>query len=89
MVSAPEIKGLWDFTLIPGTEKTDENGNTYIDRSDFITGSGTMMIASDDEDTKQRAWEFMKWWQVRTRRYVLAVKLKRCSDLLQDMQPQI
>lgn len=62
MVSAPEIKGLWDFTLIPGTEKTDENGNTYIDRSDFITGSGTMMIASDDEDTKQRAWEFMKWW---------------------------
>ena len=20
------------------------------------------MIASDDEDTKQRAWEFMKWW---------------------------
>lgn len=21
-----------------------------------------MMIASDDEDTKQRAWEFMKWW---------------------------
>ena len=61
-VSAPDIKGLWDFTLIPGTEKTDENGNTYIDRSDFITGSGTMMIASDDEDTKQRAWEFMKWW---------------------------
>ena len=49
MVSAPEIKGLWDFTLIPGTEKTDENGNTYIDRSDFITGSGTMMIASDDD----------------------------------------
>ena len=44
------------------SEKTDENGNTYIDRSDFITGSGTMMIASDDEDTKQRAWEFMKWW---------------------------
>ena len=43
MVSAPEIKGLWDFTLIPGTEKTDENGNTYIDRSDFITGSGTMI----------------------------------------------
>ena len=30
MVSAPEIKGLWDFTLIPGTEKTDENGNTYM-----------------------------------------------------------
>ena len=62
MVSAPEIRGLWDFTLIPGTERTDENGNTYIDRSDFITGSATMMIASDDEEIKQKSWEFMKWW---------------------------
>ena len=62
MVSAPEIRGLWDFTLIPGTEYTDENGNTYIDRSDFITGSATMMIATDDEKLKQNSWEFMKWW---------------------------
>ena len=62
MVSAPEIRGLWDFTLIPGTEKTDENGNTRIDRSDFITGSATMMIATDDEALKQASWEFMKWW---------------------------
>lgn len=62
MVSAPEIRGLWDFTLIPGTERTDENGNTYIDRSDFITGSATMMIATDNETLKQNSWEFMKWW---------------------------
>ena len=62
MVSAPEIRGLWDFTLIPGTEYTDENGETYIDRSDFITGSATMMIATEDEDIKQKSWEFMKWW---------------------------
>lgn len=62
MVSAPEIRGLWDFTLIPGTEKVDENGETYIDRSDFITGSATMMIKQTDENNKQNAWEFMKWW---------------------------
>lgn len=62
MVSAPEIRGLWDFTLIPGTEKVDENGNTYIDRSDFITGSATMMISTDDQDIKNKSWEFMKWW---------------------------
>lgn len=62
MVSAPEIRGLWDFTLIPGTEYTDENGKTYIDRSDFITGSATMMITTDDELVKQNSWEFMKWW---------------------------
>lgn len=62
MVSAPEIRGLWDFTLIPGTEKTDENGNTYIDRSDFITGSATMMIATESDSLRLASWEFMKWW---------------------------
>lgn len=61
-VSAPEIRGLWDFTLIPGTERVDENGNSYIDHSSFITGSATMMIASDSESIKQKSWEFMKWW---------------------------
>ena len=62
MVSAPEIRGLWDFTLIPGTEKVDENGNTYIDRSDFIAGAATMMIETDSDSLKQKSWEFMKWW---------------------------
>lgn len=62
MVSAPEIRGLWDFTLIPGTERVDANGKKYIDRSDFITGSATMMIATEDEELRQNSWEFMKWW---------------------------
>ena len=62
MVSAPEIRGLWDFTLIPGTEYVNPDGTTYIDRSDFITGSATMMIATEDEKLKQNSWEFMKWW---------------------------
>ena len=62
MVSAPEIRGLWDFTLIPGTERTDEFGMTYIDRSDCITGSASMMFPTEDEQTLQNTWEFMKWW---------------------------
>lgn len=62
VVSAPEIRGLWDFTLIPGTEKQDGNGGTYIDRSDFITGSATMMIRTENEAVRNDAWEFMKWW---------------------------
>jgi ABC-type glycerol-3-phosphate transport system substrate-binding protein len=61
MVSAPEIRGLWDFTLVPGTEKTDEYGKTWIDRSDCIVGSASMILPSDDK-TEQRAWEFFKWW---------------------------
>lgn len=62
VVSAPEIAGLWDFTLVPGTEKTDENGDAYIDRSAFVSGSATMMLKTEDEKLKQSAWEFMKWW---------------------------
>ena len=62
IVSAPEIKGLWDFTLIPGTIRTDEDGNEYIDKSVYSTGTCTMMIKQDNEITKQNAWTFMKWW---------------------------
>lgn len=61
-VSAPEIRGLWDIALIPGTEKEAEDGTAYIDRSDVISGTATMMIKQEDEQMRQRAWEFMKWW---------------------------
>lgn len=62
VVSAPEIRGLWDFTLIPGTVYDDGNGGTYIDRQDFITGNASMMITTEDENIKQKSWEFLKWW---------------------------
>jgi ABC-type glycerol-3-phosphate transport system substrate-binding protein len=70
MVSAPEIRGLWDFTLVPGTLVTDKYGNPVLDENGeqeinydaFIAGSATMMISTDDEKIKQDGWEFMKWW---------------------------
>ena len=62
VVSAPEIRGLWDFALVPGVEKTDEDGNSYIDRSDFISGTATMMIRTENQEVRDNAWEFMKWW---------------------------
>lgn len=62
VVSAPEIRGLWDFTIIPGTVTTDDSGKEYVDHSDYSTGTCTMMIKSDDEKKKQLSWEFMKWW---------------------------
>ena len=58
MVSAPEIRGLWDFTLLPGT--TQEDGS--IDYTAQTNGLCCMMIATEDEKTKNNAWEFMKWW---------------------------
>ncbi|MBQ2116029.1 MAG: extracellular solute-binding protein [Lachnospiraceae bacterium] len=62
VVSAPEIKGLWDFTLVPGTEIVDANGKKDIDRSAFISGSATMMIKTEDQKLREDSWEFMKWW---------------------------
>ena len=58
MVSAPEIRGLWDFTLFPGTIQADGS----IDRSVHSNGTCCLMVATDDERVKKDAWEFMKWW---------------------------
>ena len=58
MVSAPEIRGLWDFTLFPGKE----TAGGKIDHSVHAQGLCCMMIATDNERVKQNAWEFMRWW---------------------------
>ncbi|MBP3656310.1 MAG: extracellular solute-binding protein [Clostridia bacterium] len=58
MVSAPEIRGLWDFTAFPGTLQQDG----AIDHSVHSQGLCCMMIATDNEQVKQNAWEFMRWW---------------------------
>ena len=58
VVFAPEIRGLWDFTLVPGTLKEDGT----IDRSIHAWGTGSMMLKQTDEDKKQKCWEFLKWW---------------------------
>ena len=58
MVSAPEIRGLWDFTMFPGTIREDGT----LDRTVQTDGLCCMMVATKNEKTRQNAWEFMKWW---------------------------
>lgn len=58
VVFAPEIRGLWDFTLMPGTELPDGS----IDRAGQGTGVCSMMLHQSNEEKKERCWEFMKWW---------------------------
>lgn len=57
-VFAPEIKGLWDFALIPGTLQEDGT----LDRSCHSWGVCSMMLKQEDEAIKSMSWEFMKWW---------------------------
>ena len=58
VVSAPEIRNLWKFTLFPGTIKEDGT----LDRSVHSQGLCCMMIATENKKIKQNAWEFLKWW---------------------------
>lgn len=55
-VSAPDIKGLWGFTSIPGTLKEDG----IIDRSTSCTGLASIIMSDTDEP--DASWEFIKWW---------------------------
>ena len=74
-VFAPEIQGLWEFSLVPGTIKTDangntlydENGNVVVDHSCASSTAGCVMLSMDSttEEGKtriKRAWEFIQWW---------------------------
>ncbi|TLS50989.1 extracellular solute-binding protein [Paenibacillus antri] len=55
-VAAPEIRGLWDFTVVPGTPEAD--GTV---RRDVASG-GTAVMMLESAENKDAAWEFMKWW---------------------------
>lgn len=55
-ISAPEIKGKWMMTELPGF--TDKKGRT--NRVSPITIQGCMLMNSCKN--KNAAWKFMKWW---------------------------
>lgn len=55
-VSAPEIKGLWDFTLVPGTPQEDGTINHSVNSST----SGALIF--NKVSNQQAAWEFIKWF---------------------------
>ncbi|MCA0753493.1 extracellular solute-binding protein [Paenibacillus sp. N4] len=55
-VMAPEIKGLWDFTIVPGTKQAD--GTV---KNEVASHTTAAMMLENSAD-KESAWEFMKWW---------------------------
>lgn len=54
-VFAPEIKGQWDFALLPGYNIDGE-----IHNQSTSTVTGTILLEQSQE--KEASWEFMKWW---------------------------
>ena len=61
-VSAPEIKGLWDFTLVPGTEVLDENGNKTGAINHAANSSSSGAVIFNKCADVNAAWEFIKWF---------------------------
>ncbi|MDQ0169490.1 extracellular solute-binding protein [Paenibacillus tundrae] len=55
-VMAPEIRNLWDFTIVPGTELPDGSIRHEVASST----SAVMML--ENANNKEAAWKFMKWW---------------------------
>ncbi len=55
-VASPEIKGLWDFTQIPGTMQEDGS----ISHAVNSTSSGAIIFEQCED--KEGAWEFLKWF---------------------------
>lgn len=55
-VSAPDIEGLWDFTVVPGVLNDDGTIN-------HATGStGLADIIMANTEYPEESWEFLKWW---------------------------
>lgn len=58
-IAAPEIKGLWDFTNIPGTVNSDG----IIDCSEDSGVTGSIIISgAKKRGVVKEAVEFIKWW---------------------------
>lgn len=55
-VFAPEIKGLWDIALVPGT--ADENNVV----NHLSTADGACCFILADTKKADASWEFLKWW---------------------------
>lgn len=55
-VAAPEIKGLWDFTTVPGTER--EDGTI----SHAANSAGAGAIVFNKVENPDDAWTFLKWF---------------------------
>ncbi len=59
IVFASEIRGLWEFTDLPGTLRTDDQGNEYVDNRSVASVTAVVMLAGCEH--KQEAWDFMAW----------------------------
>ena len=88
MVAAPEIRGNWTFTTIPGTEVLDADGNPVLDENgnpviSNVTATGVSSIAllnqggiDKGEDHALACWAWMTWWCGEEAQYEYGIELE-------------
>ena len=54
--AAPEIKGLWDFCPVPGTERADGT----VSHAANSNGAGAVIF--NKVENRENAWKFIKWF---------------------------
>ena len=57
-MAAPEIRGLWEFELMPAT--VDENGN--LNHSTTSSSAGAIIFSKLNQQQRETAWELIKWF---------------------------
>jgi len=86
-VAAPEIRGNWTFTTVPGTEVVDENGNPVLDENgnpviNYKTVTTVSSIAllnqgvEKGEDHGKACWAWMTWWAGEDAQYEYGIELE-------------
>ena len=72
-IYATELRGLWEFTLLPGTIVKDEQGNVMYDENGniMVNSNAPCSVAATvlmrdkkgrSEELRTNCWGFMKWW---------------------------
>ena len=57
--AAPEIRGLWGISVVPGVYRDGDRGYTVYR---YMSGGQQASMMFKDSQRKEDAWEFMKWW---------------------------
>jgi ABC-type glycerol-3-phosphate transport system substrate-binding protein len=55
-VFAPEIRGLWDFSILPGNKEEDGSINHAVNQN------GAASVLFKNAKNREGGWEFLKWW---------------------------
>ncbi|MFP4015722.1 MAG: ABC transporter substrate-binding protein, partial [Halanaerobiales bacterium] len=61
-VFAPELRGKWGFTLVPGTRRQDGTIDRTVPNGALLYRAGAADMILKNAKDKEAAWKFLKWW---------------------------